>query len=147
MEEFSNEFQKLAVMVPDLSQKRLTYLFVEGLKDSIKNIVNPLEPQTVEEAIQKARKVESNSSKEKSKNFSTKTNHRNEDSRKDQKEKECYFCKEKWSRGHQCLSKEAQKKKEDKLKKGICFKCRGPWEPRHKCDKKVNSINQKQHMK
>ena len=65
-----------------------------------------------------------------------KTEHRNEDSRKDQREKECYFCNGKWSRGHQCSSKEAQKKKEDILKKGICFRCRGPWEPRHKCDKK-----------
>ena len=86
----------------------------------------------MEEAIRKAK----NTSKERSKNFSAKIEYRNEDSRKNQREKECYFCKAKWIRGHQCLSKEAQKQKEDKLKKGICFKCRGPWEPGHKCDKK-----------
>ena len=98
MEEFSNEFQKRAVMVPDLSQKRLTYLFVEGLKDFIKNISNPLEPQTVEEAIQKARKVESNTSKERSRTYPPKNPHKQEGSRKENKT--CYFCKESWNLGH-----------------------------------------------
>lgn len=81
VEEFSNEFQKLSVMVPDLSQRRLTYLFVEGLKGTIKNIVSPLEPQTVEEAIQKARKVESNVSKERFRTYPPKNQNKQEGSR------------------------------------------------------------------
>ena len=136
VEGYARKFQELSVMVPDLSQKRLTHIFIEGLKDSTRHSVKPHEPTNLEEAIRKAKMVESNDSKERSKNSSATTEHRDNNSRNDHKEKECYFCKGKWSRGHQCLSKEAQKKKEDKLKKGICFRCRGPWEPGHKCDKK-----------
>lgn len=35
MEDYAMKFQKLSVMVPKFSQSRLTYLFVEGLKESI----------------------------------------------------------------------------------------------------------------
>ena len=52
-------------------------MFIEGLKDSTRHFVKPHEPQNLEEAIRKAKMVESNSSKERSKNFSTKTEHRN----------------------------------------------------------------------
>ena len=87
VEEFANEFQKLSVTVPDFSQRRLTYLFVEGLKDPIKNIVNPLEPQTVEEAIQKAKKVESNVSKERFRTYPPKSQNKYEGPKQENKEK------------------------------------------------------------
>lgn len=56
------------MMVLDLSQKRLTHMFI-GLKDSTKKLVNPLEPQNLEEDIKKAKKVESNPSKERLEEF------------------------------------------------------------------------------
>ena len=126
-------------MVLDLSQKRLTHIFIEGLKDSTRHFVKPHEPQNLEEAIRKEKMVESNPSKERSKNFSAKTEHRNNDPRKDYKEKECYFCKRQWSVGHQCQGKDALKQKEDIMKKGLCFRCREPWASGHKC--KRNQIN------
>ncbi|XP_057851781.2 uncharacterized protein LOC131061964 [Cryptomeria japonica] len=70
VEDYANEFQNFAVVVPDLSQGRLTYLFVEGHKESINKIVNPLERQRLGEAIQRAIKVEAKYSKEKPKYMS-----------------------------------------------------------------------------
>ena len=60
MEEFSSQFQDISVMVPNLSQSQLTNLFIEGLKDTINPYVKPLEPQSLEEIIQKKKKIESN---------------------------------------------------------------------------------------
>ena len=36
IEEFTNKFQSLSVMVPDIFQKRTVYMFIEGLKEHIK---------------------------------------------------------------------------------------------------------------
>ena len=70
-------------MVPDFSQRRLTHIFIEGLKESTRHSVKPHEPQNLEEAIRKEKMVESNSSKERSKNFLTKIENSNQDSCKD----------------------------------------------------------------
>lgn len=56
---------KNSVMVPKVSQSRLTYLFVEGLKESIWGSVSALDPTILEEAIQKASRLEITSSKAK----------------------------------------------------------------------------------
>ena len=45
-------------MVPELSQKRLTYLFIDGLKEPIKISIGAHEPTNLEEAIQKALKFD-----------------------------------------------------------------------------------------
>ena len=94
-----------------------------------------MEPQTVEEAIQKARKVESNVSKERSKSYTSKNQNKNEGQRKENRKKPCYFCKEPCNPGHQCQGKEAIGKREELSKKGLCFKCKEPWAPDHQCKK------------
>ena len=33
--EYIEEFQKVVVMVPDMSEKRIVYLFLDGLEDSV----------------------------------------------------------------------------------------------------------------
>ena len=58
MIEFSREFEKLLAMVPEISQKRFTYLFIDGLKESIKSAVGAHEPKRLENAIQKALKFD-----------------------------------------------------------------------------------------
>ena len=74
------------MMIPNLSQGKLTYIFIEGLKDSIKALVKPFEPQTLEEAIRKAKKIESNTPKERPKNFPPKSPYQNYGTRRDNRE-------------------------------------------------------------
>ena len=62
-------------------------MFIEGLKDSTRHFVKPHEPQNLEEAIRKAKMVESNPSKERTKNSLAKTEHRDNNSGSDHKEK------------------------------------------------------------
>ena len=49
--EYIEEFQKVAVMVPDMSEKRIVYLFLDGLEDFVKGLVKAFSPSTLQEAI------------------------------------------------------------------------------------------------
>jgi hypothetical protein len=51
VESFVNEFQRIAVMVPDMSQSRCVMLFIEGLQDRLKGLVRAFRPATLKEAI------------------------------------------------------------------------------------------------
>ena len=43
--EYIEEFQKVVVMVPHMSEKRLVYLFLDGLEDFVKGLVKAFSPQ------------------------------------------------------------------------------------------------------
>ena len=45
--EYIEEFQKVAIMVPNMSEKRIVYLFLDGLEDSIKGLVKAFSPSTL----------------------------------------------------------------------------------------------------
>ena len=45
--EYIEEFQKVAIMVPDMSEKRIVYLFLDGLQDSVKGLVKAFSPSTL----------------------------------------------------------------------------------------------------
>lgn len=111
-------------MVPNLSQGRLTYLFIEGLKESIKKIVNPLEPQNLCEAIQRAIKVKDNYSKERPRYMTSKMYSRRGRGDEPHKEKgtPCHFCNEAWRPGHRCQTKEDQGQRDGLRRKNLCFK-------------------------
>ena len=68
MVEFARKFENLSTMVLEISQKRLTYLFIDGLKESIKSAVGAHEPKKLEDAIQKALKFDTHPKKNRSKN-------------------------------------------------------------------------------
>lgn len=51
---YINEFQQIAVMVPNMTEKRVTMLFVEGLNDKLKGLVKARRPNTLDDAIQLA---------------------------------------------------------------------------------------------
>ena len=72
LHEYVKQFQELAIMIPDLFQKRHTRMFIEGLKETTKLMVKPHEPQNLAKAIRKAKMVESNN-KERNRNFTTKS--------------------------------------------------------------------------
>ena len=66
--EFAREFERLLAMVPKISQRRLTYLFIDGLKESIKSTVGAHEPKRLEDAIQKVLKFDTHQINDRSKN-------------------------------------------------------------------------------
>ena len=45
--EYIEEFQKVVVMVPDMSEKRIVYLFLDGLEDSVKGLVKAFSPSNL----------------------------------------------------------------------------------------------------
>ena len=126
-------------MVPKLSQKRLTYLFIDGLKELIKSAIGAHEPTNLEEAIQKALKFDPPANN--TSNIYPKNSFRDDKRGKERtlilgwENKElkrknlCFQCKEKWEYGHTCK----ERKDKDQSK---CFKCKEPWTPQHRCNKK-----------
>ena len=54
-ESFISEFQRLAVMVTDVSESRLTMLFTEALMEPLWGWVKAYKPLTLQDAISRAR--------------------------------------------------------------------------------------------
>ena len=74
--EFSREFERLSTIIPKISQKRLTYLFIDGLKELVKSAMGAHEPKKLEDAIQKALKFDTHLIKDRSKNHALSTHSR-----------------------------------------------------------------------
>lgn len=136
LEEYITEFQRLAVMVPEISEERLTYLFIEGLSDSLHGLVSAFDPTTLKEAIRKAtclntktRERERGHSKRDDKTLMKKDGHKKpylsyNDCEELRRKGLCFDCKKESGRGHICGQDEK-----------VCSKCKGVWKPRHKCYK------------
>ena len=58
MEGYINEFQRLSVMVQDVSERRLVILFTEGLFKTLKGWIKAFDPPSLQEAMRKARSME-----------------------------------------------------------------------------------------
>ena len=58
LEQFINDFQKLALMVPNISEWRLAILFIEKLIGPLKGWVKAFDPPTLHEAMKKACSME-----------------------------------------------------------------------------------------
>ena len=56
--EYIEEFQKVFVMVPNMSEKRIVYLFLDGLEDFVKGLVKAFSPSTLQEAIKRSLQLE-----------------------------------------------------------------------------------------
>lgn len=50
VEDYVAEFQKILVMVPGITEKRLTYLIIEGILESICGLVSTLDPTSLHAA-------------------------------------------------------------------------------------------------
>ncbi|KAH9292410.1 hypothetical protein KI387_042400 [Taxus chinensis] len=48
---YINEFQRIAVMVPEMPERQVVMLFIEGLHDRLRGLVKALKPTTLHEAI------------------------------------------------------------------------------------------------
>ena len=51
LDHFIDEFQRISVMVPDMSEQRKVMLFTEGLQDRFRGLVKVLKPNTLDDAI------------------------------------------------------------------------------------------------
>jgi len=51
-------FKRWAVMVPDVSERRLTYLFMEGLREPLRGLVKAFYPESLQAAIKRALTLE-----------------------------------------------------------------------------------------
>ena len=60
--QFITEFQKLFVLVTNMSERRRVVLFIDGLTEPLKGWVKGFNPATLLEAISKARSMASSSS-------------------------------------------------------------------------------------
>ncbi|XP_057870180.1 uncharacterized protein LOC131076862 [Cryptomeria japonica] len=52
VESYINEFQCIAVMVPEMLDRRVVILFIEGLHERYRGLVKALKPKTLQEDIQ-----------------------------------------------------------------------------------------------
>lgn len=127
-------------MVLEISQERLTYIFIEGFSYSTRGLVSALDPPILEDAIKKATRLENARIKERrylkreDNHFYGKEADKKQYLSKDVqlelwKKNQCYNCKEKWEPTHVCNLKENQEKT-------LCFKCKDPWALGHKCNLK-----------
>ena len=66
LEVYINEFQRLSVMVQDVSERRLVILFTEGLSEPLKGWIKAFDPPSLQEAMKKARGMEFAAPKSKS---------------------------------------------------------------------------------
>lgn len=76
IESYITEFQRISVRVSGIEEDRLTYLFVERLKDSLTGLVSALNPISIEDAIEKALRLESSSASNKTPNNHKKPFHK-----------------------------------------------------------------------
>jgi hypothetical protein len=119
VEAFIEEFQRIAVMVPDVSESRLMMLFSEGLTKPLRGWVKDFKPTTLQDAIWKTRDLEGATSRNK---FTPRPplaprgrdqrvvdkgkGKLDEATRRELRRKQlCYTCKEPWEPGHRCMGK------------------------------------------
>jgi hypothetical protein len=78
-EAFISDFQRISVMVTDISEARLVMLFTEGLIEPLRGWVKAYKPTTLQDAVSRARDLQESVPKPKftsRPNFPTKFNDR-----------------------------------------------------------------------
>jgi hypothetical protein len=116
---YITEFQKLAVMVSDISEQRLVMLFIEGLLEPLRGWVKDFKPETLQDAIVRTRDMEGAVPKTKffSKPFIPQKS------------------KDKKPPGKEGTGKEKldEATKNELRRKNLCFHYKDPWVPGHRC--------------
>jgi hypothetical protein len=119
---YITEFQKLAVIVSDISEQRLVMLFIEGLLEPLRGWVKDFKPETLQDAIVRTRDMEGTVPKTKifSKPFIPQKG------------------KDKKPTGKEGTGKERldEATRNELRRKNLCFHCKDPWVPGHRCQGK-----------
>lgn len=112
-------------MGPSVTKGRLTYLFIEGLTESIHGLVGTIDPKSLQDAIKKALRLEVTTTKNKTYSQSIPARSHKQPFDKD---------------NLQPKASPPQSNEEESLrelpKKNVCFHCREPWKLSHQCSNK-----------
>jgi hypothetical protein len=124
-EAYIEEFQRLAVMVQDVSQARLMMLFTEGLMEPLRGWVKAFKPTTLHDAIWKTRDL---GSATKTRFTPRPPNQGSRDQRPpmNQGGRDPKGFDRGRGRMHELTRRELRRKQ-------LCFTCKEPWDPTHKC--------------
>ncbi|KAH9323964.1 hypothetical protein KI387_043905 [Taxus chinensis] len=118
---YINEFQRIAVMVPEMPERRVVMLFIEELHDRLRGLVKALKPTTLHEAIRTTLDLDTtlvqpqrkNVKEEKSEQQEQPTSSKVEFTPKMEivsknelhRKNLCFYCNDPWESGHMCLGK------------------------------------------
>ncbi|KAH9292872.1 hypothetical protein KI387_041945, partial [Taxus chinensis] len=116
---YINEFQRIAVMVPEMPEKRVVMLFIEGLHDRLRGFVKALKPRNLHEAIQTAMDLDTTPPFQ-----PQKKNVKNEKSEQHESEQPT-------SSKVESTPKMDQETRNELRRKKFCFHCKDHWEPGH----------------
>ena len=94
------------------------YLFIEGLRDSLKGLVSSLKHSSLDDAFEIELRLEVSTTNNNSWNKPNMKNHK-----KDKSYKKFIPTKD----------------QEELKKKNLCFKCQNPWEPGHNYNQRINT--------
>ncbi|XP_057812846.2 uncharacterized protein LOC131026858 [Cryptomeria japonica] len=122
-EAYVNEFQHIAVMVPDMPQRHSVMLFIEGLQDRLKGWVCAFNLTTLKDTIDVTLRLDTTPTSYQTDKKSFK------DSRPPQKANASQFRDGQTTRPPR-MDQETQN---DLRRRKLCFSCKEPWEPRHHC--------------
>lgn len=118
VEQYISEFEKLAILVTEISERHKIVIFIDGLSDSLKGWVKSLNPLTLQTAVKRGRELEPSSEG----NFFNKG-----PPPKPEKDKQPFnkdnFPKNRLDKGE----------REELRRKKLCFSCREAWQPGHRC--------------
>lgn len=118
LEGYIGDFQRLSVMVPNISERRLVVLFIEGLSEPLRGWIKAFDPSTLQEAMRKARSMELAAPQSK---FSSKASSSYKDGKSFSKKNEKSDFKGKSAAP---LNKDTI----DDLREKLCFYCKGPYD-------------------
>jgi hypothetical protein len=120
-EAYITNFQRMVVMVTDISQQRLVMLFTKDLIEPLRGWVKAFRPTTLYEVIMRSQDMKDAVTKKvptksfipqggKEMKFPHKSwtgkDRMNEETRRElRREKRCFSCKELWEPGHRCMGK------------------------------------------
>lgn len=121
------KFQRIAMMVPSISEKRVTFLLMEGLAEPLSGLVKVFSPMQLQDAIKRVLDLAPSMMRTKAtlpprmgtsrsmlevgppptkRSQTTRDNKVSLDSRNElRKNNLCFNCKQPWKRGHRCLGK------------------------------------------
>jgi hypothetical protein len=118
-EAFITEFQRVTVVVTNISEPRLVMLFTEGLTEPLRGWVKAYRPHTLQDAILRTRDLADSVPKTR-KNSKPFVPQKDRDRKSSQRE---------W-KGKEKLDDETRR---ELMRKNLWFTCKDPWVPGHKC--------------
>lgn len=127
LKSYISEFQKLSVMVNNISERRLVILFVEGLYEPMKGWIKAFDPPTLQEAMRKACSMELTTPRSKFTPNNSKPSSSFNDSKSDPKKSENV------DQGKKFAAPLDRETLNDLHRRKLCFHWKGLYDQNHDC--------------